>query len=216
MYSNLEKYETQSRYINIIELSLAELQKSSIQISKCDHYFLDQLAHYLVKIKKYAVSYVKKVFSFLKSSLMYAFNRRYVDRIYGHEYRVPFNTKSEFIYLDELEVNKIEKHIFDGHLQRCADAFLIQCYIGLAYVDLKKLGAEHLTQDSEGVTWINITRTKVDTAECMIPVIARAWRILKKYNFELTIISIQKYNAALKEICKEVGIKKECYFICWS
>ncbi len=208
IYSNLTKFETQSRYINIIESALKELHKTTISISQCDNYFLDQLAHFLVKNKGYKVSYVKKVISFLKSALKYAFNRRYVDRIYSNEYKVPFTTKSEFIYLNEMEVNKIEKHIFDEHLQKCADAFLVQCYTGLAYVDLTRLHSGHLSQDSSGLVWIDITRQKVDTADCLIPVLPQVWRILKKYKFDIPLISIQKYNTALKKIAKEIGINK--------
>jgi len=52
-----------------------------------------------MKVKEYKASYAKKAFGFLKSALLYAFNCRYVDQIYGSEHRVLFTVKSEFIYL---------------------------------------------------------------------------------------------------------------------
>ncbi len=208
MYSKLEKLGQHQRYIVCIKSALKRLHKSNIHITECDTYFFDLLAHDLAKSKGYAVSYVKKIFSFLKAALMYAFNRRYVDRIYGLKYSVPYTTKSEIIYLDEMEVAKIEKHLFDEYTQRSVDAFLIQCYTGLSYVDLKNLGPQHLQQDKGGVVWINITRQKVQGAECMIPVISRAWTILKKYDFTIPLITNQRYNVALKRMSKEIGIHK--------
>lgn len=48
--------------------------------------------------------------------------------------------------------------------------------------------------------WINKVRQKVKTAECYIPLSAKAVKILQKYNFEMPIVSNEKYNTHLKTI----------------
>lgn len=93
---------------------------------------------------KYSVSYAKKVLAFIKAALLFAFNRKHIDSLYGQEYRIKKKSNSTIVYLDEWEVNKIFKHQFLDNLQRHADAFLIQCYTGLAYAELKRLSKDHL------------------------------------------------------------------------
>ncbi|MCT4587307.1 MAG: site-specific integrase [Carboxylicivirga sp.] len=202
------KYKRHKRFIKILNKVLTQVNKTRVKISGCNHYLFDQIAHNLVNECKYSVGYSQKVFSFLKAALKYAYNKRYVDRIYAHDYILPFTNKTEVVYLEEWELEKITGHRFKGALQQWADLFVIQCYTGLAYVDLTRLNASHLKKDNQGLLWINITRQKVDTAECNIPVISKVWNLLKKYNFDLPQISNQKYNEALKKIAKEVGIKK--------
>lgn len=206
---NLTRKETHQRFITIVKRSLKSLNLAKIQITQCDSYFFDQLAHQIVNIEEYSPAYTKKLFGFLKSALLFAFNRRYTDRLLMNEYRFPYRLKSEIIYLNELEVDKIRRHDFGPILQKYADLFMVQCYTGLAYADLKKLNATHLAKDESGQLWINMTRQKVDTAECVVPVINKVWSILKKYHFELPVLSNQKYNAALKQIAREVGIRKK-------
>ncbi len=125
------------------------------------------------------------------------------------DYTVPFREKPEFIYLTEREVDKIRNHRFsEERLQRIADCFMVQCFTGLAYVDLKKLDAGNIVIESDGL-WLNINRQKVQTSEMVVPILKNVKDLLLKYNFKLPVISNQKYNAALKEIAKEVGINKK-------
>lgn len=209
MLANSPIFEKHTRFITIIKKALIELKLLKIQSSKCDHYFLDQLAHQIIDIEGYSVGYTKKVFAFIKSALMFAFNRRYIDNTPAYDYKLPYREKQEIVYLEEYELEKILNYNFTGNLQKYADLFLIQCYTGLAYADLIRLNASNLIKDNDGLLWINITRQKVEGAECVIPVIGKVWKILAKYNFSLPSFSNQKYNAALKKIASEVGIRKK-------
>lgn len=141
---NLTRKEAHQRFIALISCSLSNLKLTKIQISQCDSYFLDQLAHHIVDIEGYSPAYTKKVFGFLKSALLFAFNRRYTDRLFINEYEFPYRLKSEIVYLEEREVEMIRRHEFGPVLQKYADLFIVQCYTGLAYADLKKLKVTHL------------------------------------------------------------------------
>lgn len=209
MYCKEDTYKLHSRYINLIRVALADIEKRNAQLHDCDPYFLDQLVHHIINKMEYSVAYTKKAIGFLKSALLYGFNRQYTDFYKLHDYKMPVRHKAEIVYLEEYELEKITKHKFSSeYTQRSADLFIVQAYTGLSYADLSRLNPSHFIKDTEGLTWINITRQKVNTAHCTIPVISKAWNILKKYNFQLPIISNQKYNGALKKIATEVGINK--------
>jgi len=208
MYSKEATLKLHLRYINTIGDALKKINKYTIRLSDCDSYFLDQLAHNFINAQKYSVGYTKRLFGFIKSAFKYAFNRRFIERNYADEYKLPFRNESEVVYLEEWELDKITRHEFDATLQRSADMFTIQCYTGLAYVDLKNLNASHLVRDDYKAMWIHIQRQKVKGAVCVIPVISKVLTILRKYDFDLPVLSNQKYNDALKKIATEVGIHK--------
>jgi len=208
MYSKADKLQLHERFIDTISKALKNIDSLNIRLSNCDTYFLDRLSNNFINQLGYSVGYTRKLFCFIKSALKYGLNRRYIDRNYAQEYKIPYKDDSKVIYLEEWELNKITKHEFDETLQRSADMFTVQCYTGLAYVDLKNLDASHLVRDDKGSMWINITRQKVKGAECVIPVVKKVLDILRKYEYDLPVLSNQKYNDALKKIATEVGIRK--------
>ena len=98
--------------------------------------------------------------------------------------------------------------------------FLICCFTGLAYVDVKKLSKLHLVEVAKGEYWIKTKRSKTSTLSS-IPLLPMAEKILEKYKEHvgkaenellLPIISNQKMNAYLKEIADVCGIKKKLTF----
>jgi len=208
MYCNYDKLKLHERYIDIITKTLKISGDTYIRLTKCDILFFDKLVFNLVNKQGYSVGYSKKLIRYVKASFRFGFNRRFLEQNFIENYKFPYKEESNFVYLDEWEVNKIINHQFDQTLQRSADLFCVQCYTGLAYVDLKNLNASHLIRDNDGSMWININRQKVKNAECVIPVVKKVFNILKKYDFKLPVISNQKYNDALKKVANEVGISK--------
>nr|WP_321405912.1 site-specific integrase [uncultured Carboxylicivirga sp.] len=208
MYCNYDRLKLHERFIDAIKKTLLISGDSHIRLTKCDTLFFDKLVFNLVNKQGYSVGYAKKLTRYIKASFRFGFNRRYLEQNFAENYKFPYREEREFVYLDEWEVDKITNYQFSEALQRTADLFCVQCYTGLAYVDLKNLNTSHLVRDNDGSMWINITRQKVKTAECVIPVIKRVFNILKKYDFKLPVVSNQKYNDALKKIASEVGINK--------
>jgi len=196
------------RFLDIIKEYLSNHNKKHIRIDECNFHFYDDAAHYLYNEKKYSPAYIKKIIEFMRSAIRFAYNKGYTNKL-PVEYTVPFKQQTEFIYLTEKEVDKIRHHKFsEARLQRIADCFMVQCYTGLAYIDLKHLNSTNIVIENDGL-WININRQKVKSSEMVVPVLKNVKELLLKYNFNLPVISNQKYNAALKEIAKEVGIQKK-------
>lgn len=111
-------------------------------------------------------------------------------------------------FLTEEEVKKIQNRHFDcDRLEKVRDLFLFQCFTGLAYADMAKLTKEDFMANQMGQTYIKKERckTKVTFIAVLLP---EALKVAEKYDYELPVLSNQKYNAYLKEIKDICGISK--------
>jgi site-specific recombinase XerD len=106
-------------------------------------------------------------------------------------------------------------------LNMVRDMFVFSCYTGLAYVDLMNLSEDtHMIIGIDHRQWIKTTRQKSDEP-VNVPLLPEAKVILNRYRDNIrslangTVfpkISNQKVNAYLKEIAKDLGIKKTLTF----
>ena len=137
----------------------------------------------------------------LKKVLQYA-----VDE--GYTKTSPFKMKMkidklEYHPLTSEQINIIKnKEITITRLLRIRDLFLFQCYTGLAYVDMASLKREDI---KDGYIQKNRMKTSV---KAVIPLLDGAKDILEKYNYELPVLSNQKYNSYLKELGDICGIEQ--------
>lgn len=106
-------------------------------------------------------------------------------------------TEDEFLTLWNLDLSKNKR------LEHVRDCFIFSCATGLRYSDLAALRWEHIKHD-------NIEITQVKTGhKIVVPVNVYSQAILNKYKEQprpLPIISNQKSNLYLAEICKMAGI----------
>ena len=135
-------------------------------------------------------------------------------------YKLKFHrTEREFLLEEEIEaLNNAELN--NAKLERCRDLFLFACYIGLAYIDLANLRADHIVMGIDGELWLRTSRQKTDT-RVSVPLLPQAIFILNKYkcqpelirqNRVLPYLSNQKMNDNLKEIAAICEIKKNMTF----
>ncbi|MGQ1786365.1 site-specific integrase [Saccharicrinis sp. GN24d3] len=203
-----EAYKKDNRYAVLVIASLAQLNFLNSKLDDYNDYIIDKLAHHIIVERKYSIGYCKKSLSFFKSSLLFAYNRRYCNRFPSFN-KINYRETNHIIYLSDAELKKLAKYNFENDaLDKVRDCFLMQCYTGLAYIDLKNLNKENIQFEKDGL-WINKRRQKVKTAECNIPLSPTAVNILQKYDFEMPIVSNQKYNTHLKTIATLLGINKK-------
>ncbi len=88
-------------------------------------------------------------------------------------------------------------------LAKTRDVFLVGCWTGLRFGDVGRLRKEHIGDD--GI--ITITQSKTDDPVC-IPLHPLVKEILERYDYQLPIISNQKFNEYIKEVCLLAGIEK--------
>lgn len=111
-------------------------------------------------------------------------------------------------YLTDSEMKKVETcKINSEPINRVRDLFLFQCYTGLAYADLSKFNFEN-DVEKRGKKYVIADRRKKTNEDYYIVLLTPAIKILKKYRYNLPVISNQKYNIMLKVLAQYAGIDK--------
>lgn len=111
-------------------------------------------------------------------------------------------------YLNFEELKKVEMaEISDNAVNRARDCFIFCCYTGLSYVDLERFDWKKNVNNISGKYFIEDHRQKTGSAY-KIQILPPAMRILEKYEYNLPVITNQKYNQYLKLVSKYAGIEK--------
>jgi|YelNatPaOPRAMG01_1025707.scaffolds.fasta_scaffold18948_8 integrase len=189
-----------------VKALLEEYQKvnrESLDFDKITPLFFSKFYSFLIENKNMLNNTANKNIQFLKTFLIWANNNGYTD---NSSYKV-FKAKSEVnevIYLTEPELMKLYNlQLKDERLQRVRDIFVFQCFTGVRYSDIQNISRE----DIKGSTW-NV-RTQKTHQIIEIPLNSYALSILAKYSEypqPLPVISNQKMNDYLKELCELAGI----------
>jgi len=209
-----ERYQTCLRHLKAFIRS--RYDANDFNVRQLDYKFISEFDFYLRTARKCANN----------SAVKYLKNFKKVVRLaisYGWISADPFlhyNTKLEKIdrgFLTQTEIDTVADKFFDiPRLDMVRDAFLFQCYTGLAYADMKKLTPANVVRDEQGNLWISTERKKTGNP-VNVPLLEQALRILDKYRGHplcatrgvlLPVLSNQKMNAYLKEIGDVCGIRK--------
>ena len=111
----------------------------------------------------------------------------------------------EFLTEDEVAaIAKADMHL--RSLSESRDLFLMQCYTGMAYVDLMSFDFREV-KDMEPGSIVHGTRHKTGTTFSFI-ITDEAREILEKYGYMLPKLPNQKYNMRLKMVADAAGIEK--------
>ncbi len=112
-----------------------------------------------------------------------------------------FRRDADTVYLSTEEINtllgldlaKNEK------LRKVRDVFCVNCLLGLRYSDLIRVTKEKIVNEV-GITLLKIETQK--TGEIIrVPLNPKVLPILERYDYNLPVISSQKFNEYLKELC---------------
>ncbi len=175
----------------------------------------ERFRDYLLKERALDQNYASKAFSHLIGVFNYAVRQDYLRGNPMEGLRIKKRGKIKLIYLDQQELRRLEHHRFESSLQKIADLFLIQCYTGLAYADLKNLSSENFYyKEEDDRYWIRKTRQKVAHHEAVaeLPLLEKPLEIIERWggleNLELPVPVSQLYNRLLKQIAYLLEIKK--------
>lgn len=179
-----------------------ERQLNSIKDSEISDFYLYLNSRYQMNS---SASYMVKLKSFFKYGMESGKLRRspFVEIKIKRE-------KKQIEYLTDAELHKIRTtELSTTALDRIRDIFLLQCYSGLSFIDMENLKAEDIKRSGD-TYYIYKDRIKTKIRYTAV-IIEEGIEILKKYNYNLPIISNQKTNSALKAIARECGIDKNVY-----
>ena len=196
-------HRVETRY-KAITTFMEEINKSALSIQEIKPGFADELSDWLHFNKKYSPNYIIKIIQLAKQIFNYGMKKQYINQNPFIFLKIKTKPKP-LIALSKDELQKLMKHKFTSkRLQQVADLFLLQCFTGMAYVDLINFDKNiHIVNG-----FICFNRQKTET-QSLIPILDQTKELLEKYNYELPSITNQKYNSYIKEIADITGIEKK-------
>jgi integrase len=212
-FSTFEKYDILRK--KLIEFIPAKYGKKDVRLRDLNQQFMGDFDFYLKTVDgnqhNTAVKYLKN----LKKVLNVAVINGWIESNPFQHFKASYK-EVDRVYLTQHELDVIERKKFQiSRLILVKDAFLFQCYTGLAYSDMAKLTRGHVAPGIDGNKWIIIRRTKTNV-RASIPLLKQAEELIKKYDDGshdpdrplFPFYSIQKFNSFLHEIAELCGISK--------
>lgn len=210
----ISRFDTCLKYFR--EMSLAQYQRKDIPLKEVTNGMIHDYIHFLKAEKGLQENTVIRYMKVVKKVLNIAVNYDWIQKnpfgnIRFHEKEV----NKEFLTKEELETLRT-KEFEIPRLELVRDVFLVQCWTGLAFIDVSELKEEHIITDNDGNLWIRKGRHKTRIM-CNVPLLDVPLRIIEKYKDHplcqkrgilLPVLSNQKMNSYLKEIADCCGIKK--------
>jgi integrase len=192
-----------------MKIHLREFEKETgkkITFSKIDYSFFNSFQNFLIEKRNLTNTTVAKQLSTVKTFLNYAkkegveISDKYKDfKIKKETLEVIALTNDEFERLYNMELSNNKR------LAQVRDVFCFSCASGLRYSDLYQLKRENIKEDEIRIT---VKKTK---DPLMVPLNPFSKSILDKYELQLKplpVISNQKMNTYLKELCEMAEINE--------
>ncbi len=174
-----------------------------LTFDRIDPVFYDQFTVYMWQTANITNNTLGKYLTTLKTFLNWAIERKYHDNKQFLKFKVP-SEEVEIVYLTENELFKLLNFDFSRvpKLERVRDIFCFQCLTGPRFSDI----SEFKHEDVKNGFW---ERRSIKTkGKLKIPLLPQAIEILEKYRYlgKFPVISSQKTNDYLKEVCCIAGI----------
>jgi len=152
----------------------------------------------VLSLKCNSSEYIRKQQCQIKRVFEYATLMEYISSNPYRLYQLPkIKTKAQ-IHLSTLQLQKLDKKKFQSErLDYTKKLFLLQCYTGFSYIDLKNFDMTQV-QMIDGQKYIVSNRQKTGM-KFYIPLLPVSEKLLKEIN-NREVLSNQKYNSYLKEI----------------
>lgn len=195
----LKKYER----VKSLLLEYQKVTRNNVSFNNITPLFFNKFFLFLVTNKKYINNTAHKTIQFLKSFIIWANKNKFTDNKVYKSFKFKSEV-NEIIRLTNDELFRLYNLQLDSKkLERVRDVFVFQCLTGVRYSDIQNISRD----DIKGATWT--PRTKKTHQIINIPLNSDALSILAKYKDNpqpLPVISNQKMNTYLKELCKKAGI----------
>lgn len=181
---------------------LLSLGKEDIKLKDITPSFVENFQNYCLKTLK--VNTTNKELKKLKRILEFAVKEGYIRvnpfRLTLREEKLDYDVLTK----DDIDI-LLNCKFSEDRLDKVRDCFIFQCYTGLAYSDMAQLTKDDIQDDV-----IYGRRQKTDI-QYVVPLLPVAKNILEKYDYQLPIISNQKYNQWLKFLGELSGLNKSLH-----
>lgn len=211
--STYEKFHAMRGHLKSLREHIRSLGLKSFDINFdfFDEEGLLTYIEFLRDVKNMMNSSIEKQLGFLKWFLRWSMNKGFHHNNTFETYKPKLKkTQKKVVYLSKNELTKLEKYPIPEdklYLYRVRDVFLFCCFTGLRYSDVYNLRRCDIKDG-----FIEITTVKTNDS-LKIELNKTSKRILEKYkpytfkeDKALPVITNQKMNQYLHELCKMVGL----------
>ncbi len=206
-----KNYKTTLKYLR--EFVPQYHKKPDIPLTKVNYQFCEAFYSFLTTTKDCRTNGANKQIQRLKKLVNYAIKLGYITNNPVASYSLEFKPY-EKIALTIEEIKSIAAlELKRETLQHVRDVFLLQCYTGLSYSDVRQLALVHIYKGVSD-TWIKMQRQKTKVS-FSIPLLPPALLLINHYMNEsmpqqpiMRVLSNQKMNEHLKIIQELAGISK--------
>ena len=176
----------------------------SLSLDKINNHWYADFKHFCEQNKKHQVNTFGRNLGLLKTFLRYCLEEGFTNNDQFKKFKV----KREVTHQEVLDMDEVKRmYAFDlsenKRLERVRDIFILGCLTGMRYSDYKRIKRENVVND---VIRIREVKDKSKTLE--IPLSSWAKEILDKYDYNLPVISEQKFREYIKETARLVGFDK--------
>lgn len=201
--NTIKKFKSLKRHLSEFE----DYSKESIKLNSINQLFFERFANFLLLEKNHINNTIYKELAIFKIFLNWCYDRNLIEHKDYNKFKIKTHkvdsvalTEAELMKLYNLEFLELENN---RTLERVRDVFCFGCFTGQRFSDISRIKRE----DLKGDFWhLRIVKT---TDKIEIPLNDFAKSILNKYADEvkpLPVISEQKTNQYLKELCRMAGI----------
>lgn len=118
-----------------------------------------------------------------------------------HKWKVYVEEK-EIVYLTPAEIDLLTTADLPPHLDKYRDVFVFSCLTGFRWSDIERT---RLMVVQNGLLTIT---TQKNRGAAKVPVTPRVQALLNRYNGDLNIVTPQKLNESIKELCRRIGMDR--------
>lgn len=198
--TTLLKYQKAQEYLQ--KYIQEKYNKTDIQLSQITPSFIE--GHYNYLIQYMNNNSAMKIMKRLKKIIQLAIDEGYITT---NPFK--FKLKEDKVIHNPLTIEEINiiknKEITIPRVSKVRDLFLFQCFTGLAYADMVNLSKDNIKED---MIIINRQKTNIQS---IIPLLPQAKEILEKYDYNLPILSNQKFNFYIQEVGSICNISKKLH-----
>ncbi len=194
--ATVKRYKNIKNHLENFQL----IKKYKLTFSKINEDFYTKFLDYCYTDLNHYSNTVSRNVGLFKTFMYWAFEKNYTYNDAFKIFEKPKTVITDEVALSFEQVEEIfNLEIEDKKLQKVRDVFVFQCLTGLRYGEMKAINKNVITEKS-----IQLKEEKDATKEYReIPLFSITKNILKKYDFNLPLISNQKQNDYIKDILEE-------------
>lgn len=200
-------------YNHLRDFILFKYEVQDITFGQIDFSFVESYDYYLKIDKGMTPRTVEGNIVVFRRVIRRAINKGIVRQDPFFNY-VPTRVRPKRRWLSNDEIERIMKTpIAHRSTNFVRDMFILSCWTGLSYVDVRNLKESNIKKMEDGSKWIVINRQKTGTPS-YIPLLDIPLRIIKKYKGTgkdgnlFNLMNNSEVNLYLKTIAKAAGIEK--------